>query len=457
MRLVSSVKSRVLIGFGLIVVILGTSLAGSAFMVRDYQSAVHDMETYSRIASLVQDTRSEAGNAALTLQRFVISGDETDLPVLRESMAAALESGRRAAAEEANSGDKTQALALAQLTAGAGIMVDSADVVIERRQAGDVEGASRMIDGIVPQFRAFRESMDEIANYEMSALSARSADAERTGNLALGLMIVSGISGVIVALGAAYIVTHSITRPLTALETTARRIGEGDLDARAAASGPSEVRNLSVTLNDMAHRLKQREADLVLFNAELRERNRQLLEARAQAATDGLTLLGNHRTFQEVIRNLVPNPDSSPVSLVMLDIDGFKMVNDALGHQKGDEILHSCASAFTATAGGFGVYRYGGDEFAVIVTDLGLDATELLAERLRESVLSNPDFASHRVTISLGVASYPATAGSAEELIYEADAAMYAAKLTGKNRTCRWDSMPTAPDRTPQRRSAPVR
>jgi hypothetical protein len=86
--LISSVKSRVLVGFGLIIIILGASIVGSALMVRDYQSAVADMEEYSRIASLVQDTRSEAGNAALTLQRYVISGDETDLPLLEQSVAA---------------------------------------------------------------------------------------------------------------------------------------------------------------------------------------------------------------------------------------------------------------------------------------------------------------------------------------------------------------------------------
>lgn len=456
MRLISSVKSRVLIGFGLIVVILGASIVGSALMVRDYRSAVAEMETHSRIASLVQDTRSEAGNAALTLQRYVISGDETDLPLLRQSISAALESGRLAAQEEAESGDKQQALALTQLVGGASIMADAAEEIIARRQSGDTEGASALVDRVVPQFRQFRISMDEIADYQMTALSEVSADAERTGNLALGLSIISGVAGVIVAMGAAYVVTRSVTRPLTALESTARKIGEGDLDARTRPTGPRELRHLAATLNDMAERLQQREADLVLFNSELRERNRQLLEARTQAATDCLTSLPNHRSFHERIRKVVAaaETEGNAVSVIMLDIDHFKQVNDALGHLEGDNILRACSDILKTTAGAENVYRYGGDEFALILDKTGIEGASGLAEELRSAIEHrNPDL--RGVTISLGLAEFPAMAGSADELIYRADAAMYAAKSAGKNNICRWDHMPSASP--PARRSAPVR
>ncbi len=459
LRLISSVKGRVLIGFGLIVVILGASLVGSALMVMDYQSAVGDMEKHNHIASLVQDTRSEAGNAALTLQRYVISGDETDLPTLRQSTAAALESGQLAAQEEAQFGDKQHALTLAQLQGAGRLMAGVVDDIVARRQAGDVEGASRLVDSVVPQFRQFRASMDEIANYEMNALSARSADAKRSGNMALGLLIISALSGVIVALAAAYVVTTSITRPLTALETTARRIGEGDLDARAEPHGPRELQHLGATLNDMASRLQQRESDLVLTNAELRERNRQLLEARVQAATDGLTALPNHRCFHERIREAVAAAEGNGthVSAIMLDIDHFKNVNDALGHLVGDQILRACGDILSSTTGADNVYRYGGDEFALILEDTNLDQATETAEELRNAVVDRSPYL-RGITISLGVAEYPAVASSAEELIYRADAAMYMAKSAGKNRSCRWDRMsePSSPVPRP-RRSAPVR
>jgi len=446
------------VGFGLIVVILGAAIVGSAFMVRNYQSAVAEMESHSRIASLVQDTRSEAGNAALTLQRYVISGDETDLPLLRESMASALASGRLAAQEEAKSGDPQQALALTQMVAGAGLMVDAAEEIIARRQGGDVAGAAALVDGIVPQFREFRISMDEIADFEMNALSSRSRDAEQSGNLALGLLIISGVAGVFVALAAAYIVTQSTVRPLTKLETTARRIGEGDLGARTEVMGPRELRHLASTVNDMAEGLQQRESDLVLANAELRERNRQLLEARTQAATDSLTSLLNHRSFHERIREAVAaaEPKGTPVSAIMLDIDHFKNVNDALGHLAGDEILRACGDVLASVAGAQNVYRYGGDEFALVLDNTDFEQATAVAEELRQAIETRSPYL-RGITISLGVAEYPSASSSAEELIYRADAAMYSAKAAGKNRTCRWDDMDHVAGAKPARRSAPVR
>jgi diguanylate cyclase (GGDEF)-like protein len=457
LRIISSVKSRILIGFGLIVVILVASLVGSALMVRDYQSAVAEMETHSRISSLVQDTRSEAGNAALTLQRFVISGDETDLPALRESVAAAIESGRLATLESAKAGDTQQALALSQMNSEGKLMGDAVEGIVALRQSGDVASASAAVDQIVPQFRQFRISMSEVANDEMTALSDRSQEAERSGILALGLLVTSGIAGVVVALASAYVVTQSIVRPLTALRATAVRIGEGDLDARTQPFGPSELVHLGKTLNSMAGHLQQREQDLVFANAELRERNRQLLEARHQAATDGLTSLPNHRSFHERIREAVAAAETSgaTVSAIVLDIDHFKTVNDELGHLAGDEILKSCGEVLASAAGAENVYRYGGDEFALILDKTDIGRATAVAEELRTAIETrSPDL--RGITISLGVAEFPATAQSAEELIYRADAAMYTAKSGGQNRTCRWDRMSEMTDATPPRRSAPV-
>ena len=189
----------------------------------------------------------------------------------------------------------------------------------------------------------------------------------------------------------------------------------------------------------------------------MRERNRQLLETRVQAATDCLTSLPNHRSFHERIREAVSAAETSgaSVSAIMLDIDHFKTVNDELGHLEGDKILRACGEILAAAAGAENVYRYGGDEFALILDKTDIERATAIAEELRTAIESRSNDL-RGITISLGVAEFPATSQSAEELIYRADAAMYTAKSAGKNRSCRWDHMADVADATPSRRSAPV-
>jgi diguanylate cyclase (GGDEF)-like protein len=186
--------------------------------------------------------------------------------------------------------------------------------------------------------------------------------------------------------------------------------------------------------------LQAREQDLVLSNEELKQRNCQLLEARSQAATDALTSLPNHRAFQQRIRAEVSRATAggSSVGLIMLDIDGFKRFNDSLGHLAGDEVLRHCSRIFVETLGPDCAYRYGGDEFVVILTGADEQQTAGVAEQLRGAVEAEVGGHDPGLTVSLGVAAFPSTATSAEELIYKADAAMYLAKSAGKNRVARW-------------------
>jgi len=180
--------------------------------------------------------------------------------------------------------------------------------------------------------------------------------------------------------------------------------------------------------------LREAQEDLRLTNEELRERTRQLLEARASAATDGLTGIYNHRTFQERVRDEIERANAADDSfgLIMFDIDGFKKVNDTLGHQAGDRILQNVAQTAALLAGGEALYRYGGDEFVVLLTGPE-EAIAGMAERLRAAIEDQFE-SSSGLTISLGWTSYPENAHNVEEIIYGADSAMYRAKAAGKNR-----------------------
>jgi diguanylate cyclase (GGDEF)-like protein len=166
---------------------------------------------------------------------------------------------------------------------------------------------------------------------------------------------------------------------------------------------------------------------------------------RIQAVTDELTGLFNLRHFHETLDGEIERSRrfNQPVGLMMLDIDDFKAVNDTYGHQQGDLVLIEVGRVLRALSRDIDEpARYGGEEMAVILPQTDVAGAELLAERMRAAVagieIDRLDGGGRlRVTASFGVASLPANAGDKDGLIAEADAALYRAKRTGKNRVGR--------------------
>jgi diguanylate cyclase (GGDEF)-like protein len=171
-------------------------------------------------------------------------------------------------------------------------------------------------------------------------------------------------------------------------------------------------------------------AALALRNAWLLEQVQRL------AATDGLTKIANRRTFEATLEREVARATRSAehVSLVMVDIDYFKLLNDQHGHQAGDEVLRNVAAALSCECRDFDTAaRYGGEEFAVILPGCGPDEAHDIAERLRLAVSAAPSIVP--ITASAGVATYPSHAGDADTLVRAADEALYASKHAGRDRT----------------------
>ncbi|HET6695903.1 MAG TPA: GGDEF domain-containing protein [Gaiellaceae bacterium] len=159
-----------------------------------------------------------------------------------------------------------------------------------------------------------------------------------------------------------------------------------------------------------------------------------------QAITDELTQLSNRRRFTETLAVEVRRAErfGDPLSLVLADLDDFKQINDRYGHQAGDEVLRRFADVLRENVRDFDLpVRYGGEEFAVLLPETGLDGGEQLARRLQTALLRLrlPEIGGDRppVTASFGVAAFPA-ARNAEELLSAADGALYQAKAAGKNR-----------------------
>ena len=183
------------------------------------------------------------------------------------------------------------------------------------------------------------------------------------------------------------------------------------------------------------------QAGVSIENADLHD------TVKRQAVTDELTGLFNHRRFQEVIANEVERTKRGGpgMGLIMLDIDNFKRVNDTYGHMQGDLVLREVARVLRESSREIDEpARYGGEEMAVALPGTDLEGAYLFAERVRRSIealdlpLIDGD-GSLRVTASFGAAALPPNQAKAdkEDLVAAADAALYRAKRSGKNRTVR--------------------
>jgi two-component system cell cycle response regulator len=155
---------------------------------------------------------------------------------------------------------------------------------------------------------------------------------------------------------------------------------------------------------------------------------------------DALTGVHNKRHFDDSLRVALSTAQGKPVSLIVLDIDHFKKVNDTYGHMAGDAVLCATANVVKETAPDYLFARVGGEEFAVLCPNTTLATAKVCAEKIRLAVASNlPTFEekSLPVTISLGLAELkPGTEEEPEALYGRADEKLYQAKDSGRNRVC---------------------
>jgi diguanylate cyclase (GGDEF)-like protein len=175
--------------------------------------------------------------------------------------------------------------------------------------------------------------------------------------------------------------------------------------------------------------------------AQALQRAQLFSEVERMATTDGLTGLTNHRHFQSLLdqRLAVAKRYQKPLSFILCDIDHFKAVNDGHGHPAGDAILKGVARVIAAQARETDIVaRYGGEEFALVLPETDSIATRALAERIRAAIEATPfridNGNSLKITLSLGLATFPDAAEAKQELIDRADQALYAAKRSGRNR-----------------------
>ncbi len=241
--------------------------------------------------------------------------------------------------------------------------------------------------------------------------------------LALAL-VVGGIAG--------SLLQRKVSRPVRELAGAMREVTEShNFRARVAESGADEIAQLGSGFNTMLAELEKKAAEKAAFEAQLKR----------QALNDDLTGLPNRRLLTDRLGHAidVAKRENHQAALLYIDLDGFKLVNDSLGHAIGDLLLQQVAERLRSRVRSSDTLaRLGGDEFAVVLEgELAGEQAGVVAIDLLEML--NPAFIveAHEITISasIGVSIYPDHGSTPVHLLQQADSAMYAAKRLGKNRT----------------------
>ncbi|MBG9990646.1 putative bifunctional diguanylate cyclase/phosphodiesterase [Pseudoalteromonas sp. NZS37] len=227
--------------------------------------------------------------------------------------------------------------------------------------------------------------------------------------------------------------------PILYLAQTANKITTShDYSLRAKQLSQDEVGQLTSCFNDMLYNIEQRESSL---ENQVRLRTNELENANIQlqqyAYQDGLTDLPNRRYFYEKLQSLV-SVKGMKFALIFIDLDGFKEVNDSLGHDYGDLLLHQVATRLqSCITTKDTVARLGGDEFTLILEGVSSpDEASKIAEAVKSSLMQSIKIKKETVyvTASIGLTFFPADGLTVEELVRRADQAMYLSKNKGRNR-----------------------
>jgi diguanylate cyclase (GGDEF)-like protein len=245
-------------------------------------------------------------------------------------------------------------------------------------------------------------------HYDLKGLDAALADQKRVVGVAA--LVAALILGALLS----WTLGRAVLRPLGQLRVATNRIRAGDMHARLNWTRSDEIGMVARDFDRMADELRE-------------------------ARKDPLTGLLNHRAFQERLGEELSRAEREgyPVSVVALDIDNFKEINDTWGHSSGDEALRELAECVRSELRASDICgRVGGDEFMAAFVRLDAASTQRVVARLRAKVASIDINASERaITVSAGIAEFPRHTKVQEELLHLADGAMYWAKLDGKDRS----------------------
>jgi diguanylate cyclase (GGDEF)-like protein len=251
-------------------------------------------------------------------------------------------------------------------------------------------------------------------------------------------MFLALVSALAVAVATvAFQMGRSIVRPLQKLIAAADRIADGDLDIRLGATRNDELGHLTRVFNEMADRLRRNHAEIMAANEAMQQQNRVL---ETLSVTDSLTGLYNRSKLDAILNDQLARfrRTQREFTLLMMDIDHFKTLNDTYGHLTGDEVLAAVAQILVQSIRSIDyAARYGGDEFIIILVETSAAQALTTAERICnqvEGMVYNIDGSSIAVTVSIGIVQCQPEDQTPTAVLARADLALYEAKRAGRNR-----------------------
>lgn len=242
---------------------------------------------------------------------------------------------------------------------------------------------------------------------------------------------------VLIVAAVAFKMGRSIVGPLQRLIRAADRIAAGDFDVQLAPVRNDELGRLMMVFNQMADRLRRSRAEIMAANEAMQQQN-QMLET--LSVTDSLTGLYNRSKLDAILTDELARfkRTQRQFSLLMLDIDHFKTLNDTYGHVSGDEILAAVAQILLQSVRSIDyAARYGGDEFVIILVETSAETAGKTAERIRaqvENMRYGVDGSAIPITVSIGIVQCQSVDTTPVMLLDRVDDALYEAKRSGRNR-----------------------
>ncbi len=267
-------------------------------------------------------------------------------------------------------------------------------------------------------------------------LAVADAPLRELDRILIGIGLLLGLLGILIV----FLTAKRLGRPLTVLTEVARGIGQDTPRTMPRLSGSREVVSLSLALRALLHRIgtvTERLQDS-RERAEALESEKRELER--LASLDPLTGLRNRRAFLDVAGHEIARArrEGGILSVLMIDIDHFKRVNDTYGHAAGDAVIRAIAGLIRSLSREADIAaRFGGEEFVILLPNCGFEDARLFGERLRSRISDHRldyDGQAIRVTVSVGCAQFMPQTTGLDEAIDSADHALYLAKRLGRNR-----------------------